>query len=59
MGGVCKYFWNDEIVGGPTSGLITFEVSGTESAIIDTAKVVSGGETITQAFFVSAIDCTP
>jgi tRNA A-37 threonylcarbamoyl transferase component Bud32/outer membrane protein assembly factor BamD (BamD/ComL family)/cytoskeletal protein RodZ len=59
--GVYTYYWNDELVGGPlTNQSITFEVRSTGGAIIGTARVTSGdGQTVSQEFYVSEVDCTP
>lgn len=57
--GVYTYYWDDERVGGPTGGSITFEVHGT-SAIIGDYRVVSGdGQVLIDSFYVPGIDCSP
>jgi len=58
--GVYTYYWKDELVAGPTSGSITFEVHSSGGAIIGIARVESGdGQVVTKEFYVPGIDCTP
>ncbi len=55
--GVYTYYWNDEQVGGPTSGSLTFERTGGAGPIIGTGKVVSGSQTQTFELFLPNPDC--
>jgi len=52
------YYWNGEIVGGPTSDNLSFNVHSVDAAIIGIGKVVSGdGQVVEQELYVHVPDC--
>jgi hypothetical protein len=57
--GEYRYYWNDELLAGPlTEEGYTFEVQGTDAAVIGTGTVVSGdGQEATKELFVSKPRC--
>jgi outer membrane protein assembly factor BamD (BamD/ComL family)/uncharacterized protein YraI len=55
--GVYTYFWNNTLMGGPTSGSVTFEVRGTGSTVNGTGRVTSDGQSVETILFVPSISC--
>jgi hypothetical protein len=56
--GVYIYYWNGEKVAGPTGEDYSFEVSGTDGAMIGTGKVVSGdGQVVERKLYIRPPDC--
>ncbi|MBX3057411.1 MAG: protein kinase [Anaerolineae bacterium] len=55
--GTYTYFWNNVLMGGPTSGSVTFEVRGTGSTFNGTGRVTSGGQSVETILFVPGITC--
>jgi hypothetical protein len=56
--GTYTYYWEGEVIGGPTSDGILFKVDGTQTAVVGTWSVLSGdGMRAEDQFYVGAYDC--